>query len=130
MSKSKYLFLLFICLSASISIRAQFMDYGSDPARFKWNIVRLPHYNLVYPQGTDSMAYHYALYLENAYPHIQKTIGKPLFFILPICSPTVWCRGLPAEWNLSRLLLPIWEFRGGINIWYCTNHVMYFRQER
>ena len=31
MSKSKYLFLLFICLSASISIRAQFMDYGSDP---------------------------------------------------------------------------------------------------
>lgn len=48
MSKSKYLFLLFICLSASISIRAQFMDYGSDPARFKWNIVRLPHYNLVY----------------------------------------------------------------------------------
>ena len=67
MSKSKYLFLLFICLSASISIRAQFMDYGSDPARFKWNIVRLPHYNLVYPQGTDSMAYHYALYLENAY---------------------------------------------------------------
>ena len=39
MSKSKYLFLLFICLSASISIRAQFMDYGSDPARFKWNML-------------------------------------------------------------------------------------------
>ena len=57
MSKSKYLFLLFICLSASISIRAQFMDYGSDPARFKWNIVRLPHYNLVYPQGTSSCQY-------------------------------------------------------------------------
>ena len=84
MSKSKYLFLLFICLSASISIRAQFMDYGSDPARFKWNIVRLPHYNLVYPQGTDSMAYHYALYLENAYPHIQKTIGKPIKARFPV----------------------------------------------
>lgn len=136
MSKSKYLFLLFICLSASISIRAQFMDYGSDPARFKWNIVRLPHYNLVYPQGTDSMAYHYALYLENAYPHIQKTIGKPIKARFPVIlhPANMQSNGMvswaPAEWNLSRLLLPIWEFRGGINIWYCMNHVMYFRQER
>ena len=56
MSKSKYLFLLFICLSASISIRAQFMDYGSDPARFKWNIVRLPQYYMVYTKGTDTKA--------------------------------------------------------------------------
>lgn len=136
MSKSKYLFLLFICLSASISIRAQFMDYGSDPARFKWNIVRLPHYNLVYPQGTDSMAYHYALYLENAYPHIQKTIGKPIKARFPVIlhPANMQSNGMvswaPRRMELTRLLLPIWEFRGGINIWYCTNHVMYFRQER
>lgn len=84
MLKSRYLFLLFLCLLASSGLRAQFMDYGSDPARFKWNIVRLPHYNLVYPQGTDSMAYRYALYLENAYPHIQKTIGKPMKARFPV----------------------------------------------
>ena len=84
MSKLKYLPLLFVCLLASSGLRAQFMDYGSDPARFKWNIVRLPHYNLVYPQGTDSMAYRYALYLENAYPHIQKTIGKPIKAKFPV----------------------------------------------
>lgn len=84
MSKSKCLYLLFICLSVSHGLRAQFLDYGSDPARFKWNIVRLPHYNLIYPQGTDSMAYRYALYLENAYPYIQKTIGKPMKARFPV----------------------------------------------
>ena len=51
MSKLKYLPLLFVCLLVSSGLHAQFMNYGSDPARFKWNIVRLPHYNLVYPQG-------------------------------------------------------------------------------
>lgn len=84
MFKLKYLFALCLCLSASLSLRAQFMDYGSDPSRFKWNIVRLPHYNLVYPQGIDSMAYKYALYLENAYPHMQKTIGKPVRAKFPV----------------------------------------------
>lgn len=32
MSKLKYLPLLFVCLLASSGLRAQFMDYGSDPA--------------------------------------------------------------------------------------------------
>ena len=72
---SRYIFLVAFCLFASLHMQAQFLDYGSDPARFKWNIVKLPHYNLVYPLGNDSMAYNYALYLENAYPHLQKTIG-------------------------------------------------------
>lgn len=76
--------LIFICLFAFISAHAQFVNYGSDPARFKWNIVKLQHYNLIYPQGLDSMAYRYALYLENAYPHIQKTIGKPMKAKFPV----------------------------------------------
>lgn len=80
----KYLSTLCLCLLTSLCMRAQFMDYGSDPSRFKWNIVRLPHYNLVYPQGIDSMAYKYALYLENAYPHVQKTIGKPMKATFPV----------------------------------------------
>lgn len=61
---SRYIFLVAISLFVSLHMQAQFLDYGSDPARFKWNIVKLPHYNLVYPQGNDSMAYNYALYLE------------------------------------------------------------------
>ena len=84
MLKSKYLFLSLISLLTSFPLHAQFMDYGSDPAKFKWNIARLPHYNLVYPQGNDSMAYRYALFLENVYPHMSKTIGKPIKAKFPV----------------------------------------------
>lgn len=84
MSLLKYGLLTVVSLLLPLSVQAQFMDYGSDPARFKWNIVKLPHYDLIYPQGTDSMAYRYALYLENAYPHVQKTIGKPMKATFPV----------------------------------------------
>lgn len=113
MLKSKYLFLSLICLLTSFRLHAQFMDYGSDPAKFKWNIARLPHYNLVYPQGNDSMAYRYALFLENVYPHMSKTIGKPIKAKFPVIlhpgnmQPTEWYPGLPDEWNLLQRLLRI-----------------------
>ncbi|MDR2495703.1 MAG: hypothetical protein LBD21_01050 [Tannerellaceae bacterium] len=55
---------------------AQFLDYGVDPLRYKWNIARLPHYNLIYPRGLDSLAYRYALYLENAYGPLENTAGR------------------------------------------------------
>ena len=84
MLQSKYLFLSLLCLLAPLRLHAQFMDYGSDPARFKWNIAKLPHYDLVYPQGNDSMAYRYALFLENVYPHMSKTIGKPIKARFPV----------------------------------------------
>jgi hypothetical protein len=83
MRTTKYT-LIFICLFTFVSTQAQFLNYGADPARFKWNIARLQHYDLIYPQGLDSMAYRYALYLENAYPHIQKTIGKPMKTKFPV----------------------------------------------
>lgn len=84
MLRSKYLFILFVFLLSTFRLQAQFLDYGSDPARFKWNIAKLPHYNLIYPQGNDSMAYRYALYLENVYPHLSKTIGEPMKKTFPV----------------------------------------------
>lgn len=84
MSQPKYLLLGILSLLTSLNLHAQFLNYGSDPSGFKWNIVRLPHYDVVYPQGNDSMAYRYALFLENAYPHIQKTIGKPVKAKFPV----------------------------------------------
>ncbi len=80
----KYIFLFFFLLLLPLNIYAQFVNFGSDPARFKWSMVKLPHYNLVYPQGLDSMAYRYALYLENSYPYIQNTIGKPMKAKFPV----------------------------------------------
>ncbi len=84
MSKTRYFLLITVLILLPLSVRAQFLNYGSDPARYKWNIVKLEHYNLIYPQGIDSMAYRYALYLENVYPHLQKTMGKPMKAKFPV----------------------------------------------
>lgn len=66
-----------VTLLVSVYAQAQFVDYGADPSHYKWNIVRAEHYNLIYPQGNDSMAYRYISFLEAAYPHVERTIGKP-----------------------------------------------------
>lgn len=84
MSILRYLFILSACSLITSDLHAQFLDYGTDPARFKWNVAKLPHYNLIYPQGNDSMAYRYALYLENVYPHVKKTIGEPMKKKFPV----------------------------------------------
>lgn len=73
-----------VCLLVASVMQAQFMDFGTDPSRFRWSRVKLPHYQLIYPQGSDSMAYYYALYLENVYPHLSKTIGKPVDVKFPV----------------------------------------------
>ncbi len=64
-------FLLF-----SMYVKGQFMDYGTDPSRIKWKTFQTPHFKLIYPGSNDSAAYRYALFLEQTYPHIGKTIGK------------------------------------------------------
>ncbi|MDR1344596.1 MAG: hypothetical protein LBJ39_04505, partial [Tannerellaceae bacterium] len=69
---------------APAAMHAQFMDYGADPSRLKWNRAKLEHYTLIYPRGMDSMAYRYALHLENAYPHLLKTMGTPVKGSFPV----------------------------------------------
>jgi hypothetical protein len=71
-------------LFAPFAMQAQFLDYGTDPSRLKWNKATLEHYTLIYPRGLDSMAYRYALYLENAWPYIKKTIGTPVKASFPV----------------------------------------------
>jgi hypothetical protein len=63
------------CLTAGAST-AQFLNYGVDPLRFKWNEARLEHYRLIYPRGLDSLAREYAEYLENVYEPVAATMGK------------------------------------------------------
>jgi len=80
----KNFFILFVSLFSTLTLQAQFVDYGADPSRYKWNYVDLPHYKLIFPQGTDSMAYHYALYLENIFPLVQKSISMPRKKVFPV----------------------------------------------
>lgn len=80
----KHLIILLLCFFTNVTLLAQFVDYGTDPSRYKWNYVDLPHYKLIFPQGTDSMAYHYALYLENIYPRIKQSMSIPHKKIFPV----------------------------------------------
>jgi hypothetical protein len=73
-----------LLVSVSVHIKAQFVDYGADPLHYKWNIVRTEHYNLIYPQGSDSMARRYISLLETAYPRIERTMSKPIRKKFPV----------------------------------------------
>ena len=84
MFANKYFFLLLTCLFAPLCSNAQFLNYGVDPARYKWKQATLEHYSLIYPAGLDSMAYRYAMYLETIHPHVQKTIGTPVKARFPV----------------------------------------------
>lgn len=69
---------VFLFLFITVCMQAQFTDYGSDPGRLKWNYVKTDHYKIIYPRGIDSIAYLYTQFLENVYPHLDKTIGYPV----------------------------------------------------
>ena len=57
--------ILALCLLlASLPLRAQFYLNGDDPARLRWYTIETYHYQLIYPQGTDSLARSYGRLLE------------------------------------------------------------------
>lgn len=99
--KTLLIFLLF-----SVYAKSQFVNYGADPARLKWKTVRTPHYQLIYPESNDSSAYRYAMFLEQAYPYIGKTIGTTGFRLFPVMlhSENMLSNGLVA-WAPRRMEL-------------------------
>ncbi len=74
----------FVFVILSLSLHAQYVNYGTDPARIKWNIVRTGHYNVIYPRGNDSLAYKYVQLLETTYPYVQQSIGKSDLWKFPV----------------------------------------------
>ena len=80
----RVLCLFFAIVLLSIHAKSQYVNYGTDPARLKWKTVRTPHYKLIYPESNDSVAYRYALFLEQSYPHIGKTISDSEIRSFPV----------------------------------------------
>ena len=76
--------LLIVFLLVSVSVKSQFVNYGTEPSRIKWKSVRLPHYKLIFPDSNDSAAYRYALFLEHVYPQMGKTIGESRVRSFPV----------------------------------------------
>lgn len=80
---SKIIFLLSL-LFLPFASYGQFVNYGTDPASYKWRQATTPHYKLIYPEGNDSVAYNYARFLEMVYPHETKTIGHSIKRRFPV----------------------------------------------
>lgn len=56
--------LLALALSATIPAAAQFTASGTEPAKIKWQTFNSANYQLIYPEGLDSLARLYAKSLE------------------------------------------------------------------
>lgn len=65
------LFTLMLPLSAS----AQFYVTGDDPGRLRWNFIDTESYRVIYPQGSDSLAFTYARKLEKYKIPVSRSSG-------------------------------------------------------
>jgi len=70
----KILLSLVILIAVSISARGQFYTAGTDPGNLHWYTVESPYYQIIYPEGADSLARCYARLLEQFRAPMSRTI--------------------------------------------------------
>ena len=70
--------LLSILFLAAFAFRAgaQFFLTGDDPGALRWYSLQTPHYELIYPEGADSLARVYGRLLEQFRQPVGKSIGE------------------------------------------------------
>lgn len=72
-----------LCLAALLlalpipEAEAQFYSVGNDPGSTKWSQITTDSYRIVYPQGYDSLAVVYALWLER----VKEPVGASLGYV-------------------------------------------------
>lgn len=67
--------LLLLALMLPLSASAQFYVTGDDPGRLRWNFIDTESYRVIYPQGSDSLAFTYAKKLEKYKIPVSRTSG-------------------------------------------------------
>ena len=67
--------ILTLALMLPMSVSAQFYVTGDDPGRLKWNFIDTESYRVIYPQGSDSLAFTYARKLEKYKIPISRSSG-------------------------------------------------------
>jgi Tol biopolymer transport system component len=82
MSKQVYLLILFVALC--YNVKGQYVDYGEDPARLKWDQIKTEHYKIIYPKGNEERARLYANILETVYPHVRNTMSAKRSSVVPV----------------------------------------------
>lgn len=75
MRKILPLALLLLCVF-SHRAGAQFFTPGEDPGYLRWNTIETPYYQLIYPEGKDSLARQYGRLLE----HFRVPLGRSFNF--------------------------------------------------
>ena len=64
-----------LLLLAALPVKAQFYLAGDDPGHLRWNTIETPHYQLIYPVGTDSLARTYGRLLEQFRVPLGRSYG-------------------------------------------------------
>ncbi|MCR4844045.1 MAG: hypothetical protein K5843_03515 [Bacteroidales bacterium] len=64
-----------LLLSLVLPARAQFYLAGDDPAHLRWYSVETPHYELIFPEGADSLARIYGRALEQFREPMGRSLG-------------------------------------------------------
>lgn len=64
MMKLKTFTCLLLLTLAALPLRAQFNLPGDEPARLRWYSIETPYYQIIYPEGADSLARIYGTRLE------------------------------------------------------------------
>ena len=67
--------ILLLVLMLPLSASAQFYVTGDDPGRLKWNFIDTESYRVIYPQGSDSLAFTYARKLEKYKIPVSRSSG-------------------------------------------------------
>lgn len=69
----KWLILCWLLLLPA-KAEAQYYVSGDDPGYLKWSQLQVGPFDLIYPQGQDELAYHYALLFQQEFPLVMKTL--------------------------------------------------------
>ena len=68
-------FLALLLFLTALPLKAQFFSNGEDPGRTRWYTLETPHYQLIYPTGTDSLARTYGRLLEQFRVPVGRSFG-------------------------------------------------------
>ncbi len=85
--------------------RAQFYLTGEDPARLKWNQIKAGPFKVIYPRGTDSLAFRYAYLLEKTAPHVAASLQARMPHIPVVLHPYSLQSNGMVTWTPSRMEL-------------------------
>jgi len=100
-----FLYLVFLLLMAGIPLSGQYYEGGQDPAGIKWQQIKTPHFNIIYPESFGSEGERLANLMENAYQLVSKTLAnKPKRIAVIVHNYSVESNGFVA-WAPKRMEL-------------------------